>query len=64
MRRHVENGRQLIKINVLLMVKLKVCTNLMSVVVNSSFLVGHRGPHEDSSRAGCGPRAGRCAPLV
>jgi len=28
------------------------------------FLVGHHGPQEDSSRAGCGPRAGRCAPLV
>src|SRR6218665_659370 len=28
-----------------------------------TFLVGHRGPLEDSSRAGCGPRAGRCAPL-
>src|SRR6218665_145298 len=28
------------------------------------FLVGHRGPHEDSSRVGCGPRAGRCAPLI
>jgi len=28
-----------------------------------TFPVGHRGPHEDSSRAGCGLRAGRCAPL-
>jgi len=28
-----------------------------------TFLVGQRGPHEDSSQAGCGPRAGRCAPL-
>src|SRR6218665_2682564 len=27
------------------------------------FVFGHRGPHDDSSRAGCGPRAGRCAPL-
>ena len=29
-----------------------------------TFHVGHRGPLEDSSRAGCGPRAGRCAPLT
>src|SRR6218665_621588 len=29
-----------------------------------TFPVGHRGPLEDSSRAGCGPRAGRCAPLI
>ena len=28
------------------------------------FLDGRRGPHEDSSRAGCGPRAGRCVPLL
>ena len=27
------------------------------------FLDGRRGPHQDSSRAGSGPRAGRCAPL-
>jgi len=29
-----------------------------------TFFVGHRGPHEDPSWAGCGPRAGRCAPLA
>jgi len=29
----------------------------------TTFPVGHRGPLEDSSRAGCGPWAGRCAPL-
>ena len=29
-----------------------------------TFLVGHRGPHEDPLRVGCGPRAGRCAPLI
>src|SRR6218665_2382561 len=28
-----------------------------------TFLVGHRGPHEDPSRAGCGPRGGRFGPL-
>jgi len=29
-----------------------------------AFLAGCRGPHQDSSRAGCDPRAGgRCAPL-
>src|SRR6218665_1928404 len=28
-----------------------------------TFPVRHGGPHDDSSRAGCGPRAGRCAPL-
>jgi len=29
-----------------------------------TFLVGRRRPHQDSSRAECGPRPGRCAPLV
>jgi len=28
------------------------------------FSAGDGGPHEDSSRAGCGPRAGRCASLI
>src|SRR6218665_1156146 len=28
-----------------------------------TFPVRHGGPHDDSSRAGCDPRAGRCAPL-
>jgi len=35
----------------------------MSELKIDTFLVGHRGPHEDSSRAGFGPRAGRCASL-
>ena len=29
-----------------------------------TFLVGHREPHEDSLRAGCGPQARCCAPLL
>jgi len=29
-----------------------------------SFLVGHRRSHKNSPRAGCVPRAGRCAPLT
>jgi len=28
-----------------------------------TFPVGHGRPHDDSSRAGCGPQAERCAPL-
>jgi len=28
------------------------------------FLIGRRGPHQVSLRAGCGPPAGRCAPLL
>jgi len=28
-----------------------------------TFPIGRHGPHEVSSRVGCGPRAGRCAPL-
>jgi len=42
-------------------VRLKIIVSWFYMLV--TFLAGHRGPHEDSSWAGCGPRAGRCAPL-
>src|SRR6218665_3588169 len=29
-----------------------------------TFPAGHGGPLDNSSRTGCGPRAGRCAPLI
>ena len=33
-------------------------------MLNMGFLAGGGGPQDDSSLAGCGPRAGRCAPLM
>jgi len=40
----------------------KLFCDISSEIV--AFLVGRRGPHQDSSRAGCGPWAGRCAQLL
>ena len=36
----------------------------VSGIWNNRFPVGHGGPHDDSSRAGYGPQAGRCALLI
>jgi len=54
-------------------VKLKMIVSWLSALLlwftvdgseNSRLSCWRRGPHKDSSRAGCGPRARRCAPLT
>src|SRR6218665_2068955 len=58
-----------IKTKLVLVLNVKgLCTHCrLNVCVSSKkslFPVGLGGPLDDSSRAGCGPRAGRCAPLA
>ena len=54
----VKDGDQLISCAIFEKLKVYATVNYMSGLKKVIFLVWHRGPHEDSSRAG------RCAPLV